>query len=58
MSTNPFLTSINNISLKDTYLMVYEYEYDDDDDDVTGIQATEACPNYEAVCARTGTILL
>ena len=58
MSTNQFLTAINNISLKDTYLMVYEYEYDDDDDDVTGIQATEACPNYEAVWDRTGTLLL
>ena len=29
-----------------------------DDDDVTSLQATKACPNYEAVCARTGPLLL
>ena len=31
---------------------------DDDDDDVTGLQITKACPNYEAVWARTGPLLL
>ena len=29
-----------------------------DDNYVTGIQATKECPNYEAVWARTGPLLL
>ena len=35
-----------------------KHTYDDDDDDVTGLQATKACPNYEAVWARTGPLLI
>ena len=31
---------------------------DDDYDDMNGLKATKACPNYEAVWARTGPFLL
>ena len=46
------------------YCFVYTIVYDDDDDDdddyddVTGLQAMKECPNYEAVWARTGPLLL
>ena len=36
--------------------VVYFFVFDDDD--VTGIQATKACPKYEAVWARTGPLLI
>ena len=34
------------------------YDDDDDDDDVTVLWTKKACPNYEAVWARTGPILI
>ena len=44
------------ISISTTVLIVQDD--DDDDDDVTGLRNTKACPNYEAVWARTGDLLI